>query len=113
MEPKGPNMDRKRAQMEPKGPNIDQKGAESGSKNIFKTMPAKKFTQGRSHPDGGLDFWSRFGHVLAEKVAARIDFGGLFWYLFLLKMLFKIYPEIEPQKIMKMFEKTLKNLCEK
>ena len=42
MEPKGLNIDAKRAQMEPKGPNIDQKGAESGSKKIKKNDARKK-----------------------------------------------------------------------
>ena len=78
MEPKGPNMDPKRAQMEPKGPNIDQKGAESGSKNIKKTMPEKNRLQDAQGRTGD----STFGAVLVEKVAPGIDFGDHFGAFF-------------------------------
>ena len=60
MEPKGANMDPKRAQMEPKGPNIDWKDAESGSKNIKKHAARKKVDSKNGPVGSGRRFLEPF-----------------------------------------------------
>ena len=72
-------------------------------------MPEKRSAPGRSPPYGVLAFWRRFG----RKGRPGDRFWRSFWCLFPANMRSKIYPEIEPQKIMKKHEKTIEQTMRK